>query len=138
MCMQNDGYNKCTGHKIVHPKLPVDVLLTGVQHLKLYSITRNNLKGNLTIFHKSSSESSWFRWRWNRLVEDTTMFRRYVIKMCIQNDGYNKCTGDKIVHPRLPATWDKALDFYRFAKSAKICLWLIYFISYSSIGTYRE
>ena len=56
--MQNDGYNKCTGHKIVHPKLPVDVLLTGVQHLKLYSITRNNLKGNLTIFHKSSSESS--------------------------------------------------------------------------------
>ena len=48
----------------------------------------------------------------------------------------NKCTGHKKVHPRLPGTWDKALDFYRFAKSAKIHLRLIYLISHSSIGTY--
>ena len=57
--------------------------------------------------------------------------------MWIQNDGYNKCTGHKKVHPGLLATWDKALDFYRFSKSAKICLQLINLISYSSIGTYR-
>ena len=94
---------------------------------------------NLTILHKSSSGHIWFRWCWNRLVEVeiTTKFRRYVIKMWIQNDGYNKCTGHKKVHPRLPGTWDKALDFCRFAKSAKIPLRLIYLISHSSIGTYR-
>ena len=49
-----------------------------------------------------------------------------MFKMWIQNDGYNKCTGHKKVHPRLPGTWDKALDFYRFAKSAKIRLRLIF------------
>ena len=75
---------------------------------------------------------------WNRLVEVTTKFRRYVIKMWIQNDGFNKCTGHKKVHLRLPGTSDKALDFYRFAKSAKIRLQLIYIISHSSIGTYHE
>ena len=116
----------------------VGVFLTGVQHLKLYSITRRNiLKDNLTIFHKSSSEHIWFRRCWNQLVEVTTKFRWYVIKMWIQNDVfYNKCTDHKKVHPRLPGTWDKALDFYRFAKSAKIRLRLIYLISHSSIGTY--
>ena len=77
----------------------------------------------------------WFRWCWNRLVEVTAKFQRYVIKMWIQNDGYNKCTGHKKVHPRLP-TLDKALAFYRFAKSAKIRLWLISLINHSSIGTY--
>ena len=108
----------------------VGVFLTGVQHLKLYSITRRNiLKDNLTIFHKSSSGHIWFRRCWNQLVEVTTKFRWYVIKMWIQNDVfYNKCTDHKKVHPRLPGTWDKALDFYRFAKSAKICLRLIYLI----------
>ena len=79
---------------------------------------------------------SWFRWCWNRVVGVTTKFRRYVIKMWIQNDGSNKCTGHKKVYPRLPATWVKALDFYRFAKSAKICLRLVYLISHSSIGMY--
>ena len=113
------------------------VFLTGVQHLKLYSTTRRNiLKGNVTILHKSSRGHIWFRWCSNRLFDVTTKFRRYVIKMWIQNDGYNKCTGHKKVHPRLPGTWDKALDFYRFAKSAKICLSLIYLISHSSIGMY--
>ena len=118
----------------------VGVFLTGVQRLELYSITRRNiLKDNLTIFHKSSSGHIWFRWCWNRLVEVevTTKLRRYVIKMWIQNDGYNKCTGHKKVHPRLPGTWDKALDFYRFAKSAKIRLRVIYLISHSSIAKYR-
>ena len=42
----------------------------------------------------------------------------------------------KKVHPRLHSTWEKALDFYRFAKSPKICLWLIYLLIHSSIGTY--
>ena len=42
------------------------------------------------------------------------------------------------VHPRLPGAWEKALDFYRLAKSAKIRLRLIYLISHSSSGTYRE
>ena len=56
--------------------------------------------------------------------------------MWIQNDGYNKCTGQKKVHRRFPGTWNKALDFYRFAKSANIALQLIYDISHSSIGKY--
>ena len=104
----------------------VGVFLTGVQ---LYSITRRNiLKDNLTIFHKSSSGHSWYRWCWNQLVVVTTKVRRYVFKMWIQNDGYNKCTGHKKVHSSLPGTWDQAVDFYRFAKSAKICLRLIYLI----------
>ena len=116
----------------------VGVFLTGVQHLNLYNITgRNIFKDNLTIFHRSSSGHSWFRWCWNPLVEVTTKFQRYVLKMWIQNDGYNKCTGHKKVHSGLPGTWDKALDFYRFSKSAKIRLQLINLISYSSIGTYR-
>ena len=33
------------------------------------------------------------------------------------------------VRPRLPGAWDKALDFYRFSKPAKIRLRLIYLIS---------
>ena len=117
----------------------VGVFLTGVQHLKLYSITRrrNILKDNLTIFHMNSSGQNWLRWCWNRLVEVTTKFRRFVFMMWMQNDGYSTCTGHKKVHPWLPGTWDKALDFYRFVKSAKIRLRLIYLISHSSIGTYR-
>ena len=51
--------------------------------------------------------------------------------------GYKKCTGHEKVDPRLPATWDKALDFYRFDKSANIRLQLIYPTSHSSIGTYH-
>ena len=43
----------------------------------------------------------------------------------------------KKVRPRLPGAWDKAPDFYRFAKSAKIRLWLIYLNSHSSLGMYR-
>ena len=94
----------------------VCVFLTAVQHIKLYSITRRNIvKDNLTILHKSSSGHIWFRWCWSRLVKVTTKFQRYVIKMWIQNDGYNKSTCHKKVHPSLPGTWDKALDFYRFA-----------------------
>ena len=105
----------------------VAVFLNGVQHLELYSITRRNIfKGNLTIFHKSSSGRSWFRWCWNQLVEVTAKFPRYVFKMWLQNDGYNKCTAHKKIHPRLPGTCYKALDFYRFAKSAKIHLQLIF------------
>ena len=50
--------------------------------------------------------------------------------MWIQNDGYNKCIDHKKVCPRLPGAWDKALDFYRFAKSAKIRLQVIYDISH--------
>ena len=40
----------------------------------------------------------------------------------------------KKIRPRLPGVWDKALDLYRFPKSAKIHLRLIYLISHSSIG----
>ena len=123
---------------LVRCELVVWVFSWLVFSIKLYSITRGNiLKDNLTISDKSSSGHCLFRWCWNWLADVTTKFQRYVIKMWIQNDGYNKCTGHKKVHPRLPGTWDKALDFYRFAKSAKICLRLIYLISHSSIGIYR-
>ena len=40
------------------------------------------------------------------------------MNLWFQNDSYNKCTGHKTVHPSLSGAWDKALDFYRFAKSA--------------------
>ena len=33
--------------------------------------------------------------------------------MWIQNNGYNKCTGHKKVRPRLPGSWDKALDLFQ-------------------------
>ena len=56
--------------------------------------------------------------------------------MWIENDGYNKTRDYKKGHARLPGAWDKALDFYGFAKSAKIHLRLIYHISNSSIGKY--
>ena len=115
----------------------VGVFLTGVQPFKLYSIARRNiLKDNLTIFHKSSSGHSWYRCGY-QLVEVTAKVQRYVFKMWIQNGGYNKCTGHKKVHSRLAGTWDKAVDFYRFAKSAKICLQQIYLISHSSIHKYH-
>ena len=42
----------------------------------------------------------------------------------------------KKVHPRFPGTWNKALDFYRFTKSANIALQVIYVISHSSFGKY--
>ena len=73
----------------------------------------------------------------NQLAEVITKFRRLGVKMCIQNYKYNKCTGNKNIHPKFPGAWDKALDFYRFAKSAKVCLQPVYLISHSSIGTYR-
>ena len=42
------------------------------------------------------------------------------------------------IYPRLPDTWDKAIDFYRSAMSAKIHLELIYLINHSSNGTYLD
>ena len=115
----------------------VGVFLTGVQHLKLYSITRrrNILKDNLTIFHKSSRGDSWFRWCWNWLVEVTAKFQRYVIKMWFRMMVVINAQVTKKYIPGCLAL-GKALDFYRFAKFAKICLWLIYLISHSSIGMY--
>ena len=66
----------------------VGVFLTAVQHLKLFSITRRRdiLKDNITIFHTSSSGYNWFRCCQNWLVEVTTKFRRFGVRMWIQND----------------------------------------------------
>ena len=44
----------------------------------------------------------------------------------------------KKVRPRLPGAWDKAFDFYRFAKSAKICLRLIYLITIHPFHFFTE
>ena len=90
----------------------VGVFLTGVQHLKLYSISRRNiLKDNLTILHKSSSGHNRIRWCWNGLVEVTTKFGRYVIKMWIQNDVIQKHQYFSFIFNITPQSNDKWCTF---------------------------
>ena len=90
----------------------VGVFLTGVQHLKLYSISRRNiLKDNLTILHKSSSGHNRIRWCWNGLNEVTTKFRRYVIKMWIQNDVIQKHQYFSFIFNITPQSNDKWCTF---------------------------
>ena len=44
---------------------------------------------------------------------------------------------ENTVSPKLPGSYDKAVDFHKYAKSVRICSRLIYLISHSSIDVYR-